>query len=110
MSKQGPYWRFPSNLAAAEQLSRICGYNEPERVNVQSAELKVDAALLEQLRAGYVNLGERERGNGAPTKVTRVVEYRGCTASCLRNCASNFVASDTTHVSMTRRRQKDQHS
>ena len=27
MSKQGPYWRFPSKLAAAEQLARINGYN-----------------------------------------------------------------------------------
>jgi hypothetical protein len=27
----------------------MCGWNEPERVNVQSVEVKVDAALIEQL-------------------------------------------------------------
>jgi hypothetical protein len=44
---------------AAEMLARMCGWNEPERVNVQSVEVKVDAALIEQLRAGYSQLGER---------------------------------------------------
>ena len=29
---------------------------EPERVNVQSVEVKVDAALMEQLRAGYAQM------------------------------------------------------
>ena len=33
------------------------GWNEPERVNVQSGEVKVDAALVEQLRAVYAELG-----------------------------------------------------
>jgi hypothetical protein len=61
MSKQGTYWRFPSKLAAAEQLSGISGYNQPERVNVQSVEVKVDAALIEQLRAGYAALGIRQQ-------------------------------------------------
>jgi hypothetical protein len=36
-------------LKAAEMLARMCGWNEPERVKVQSVELKVDTALLEQL-------------------------------------------------------------
>jgi hypothetical protein len=40
-------------LKAAEMLAKMCGWNEPERVNVQSVELRVDAALIEQLRAGY---------------------------------------------------------
>jgi hypothetical protein len=55
-------------LKAAEMLAKLCGWNEPERVDVQSVEVKVDAALIEQLRAGYAQLGERERGhaNGAP--------------------------------------------
>ena len=46
-------------------LAKICGWNEPEPVNVQIVEVKVDAALIEQLRAGYIKLGERERGNGS---------------------------------------------
>jgi hypothetical protein len=43
----------------AEMLAKMWGWNEPERVNVQSVEVKVDAALIEQLRAGYAQLGER---------------------------------------------------
>jgi hypothetical protein len=46
-------------LKAAEMLTKMCGWNEPERVNVQSVEVKVDAALIEQLRAGYAQLGSR---------------------------------------------------
>jgi hypothetical protein len=38
-------------LKAAEMLAKMCGWNEPEKVNVQSVEVKVDAALIEQLRA-----------------------------------------------------------
>jgi hypothetical protein len=45
-------------LKAAEMLARMCGWNEPERVNVQSVEVKVDAALIEQ-RGGYSQPGER---------------------------------------------------
>ena len=30
--------------------------NEPERVNVQSVEVKLDASLIEQLRAGYAEM------------------------------------------------------
>jgi hypothetical protein len=40
----------------------MCGWNEPEKVNVQSVEVKVDAALIEQLRAGYAQLASK----GAP--------------------------------------------
>jgi hypothetical protein len=46
-------------------LAKICGWNEPEKVNVQSVEVKVDAALIEQLRAGYAQLGARERTSSA---------------------------------------------
>jgi phage terminase small subunit len=46
-------------LKAAEMLAKMCAWNEFERVNVQSVEAKVDAALIEQLRAGYAQLGER---------------------------------------------------
>ena len=52
--------RPTDGLKAAEMLARMCGWNEPERVNVQSVEVRVDAALIEQLRAGYAQLGERQ--------------------------------------------------
>jgi hypothetical protein len=58
------------DLKAAEMLAKMCGWNEPERVNVQSVEVKVDPALIQQLRAGYAALGAREKcalplgGNG----------------------------------------------
>ena len=51
--------RPADGLKAAEMLTKICGCNEPERVNVQSVEVKVDAALIEQLHAGYAQLSER---------------------------------------------------
>jgi hypothetical protein len=44
--------RPADGLKAAEMLAKMCGWNEPGRVNVQSVEVKVDAALIEQLRAG----------------------------------------------------------
>ena len=40
-------------------LAKMCGWNESERVNVQSDEVKVDAALIEQLRTGYAEMGRR---------------------------------------------------
>lgn len=43
-------------------LARMCGWNEPEKVNVQSVEVKVDAALIEQLRAGYAEMSARRIG------------------------------------------------
>ena len=49
--------RTGDGLKAAEMLAKMCGWNEPERVNVQSVEVKVDASLIEQLRAGYAELG-----------------------------------------------------
>jgi hypothetical protein len=48
--------RPTDGLKAAEMLAKMCGWNEPERVNVQSIRLKVDAALIEQLRAGYTEI------------------------------------------------------
>jgi hypothetical protein len=44
------------------KAAKMCGWNEPERVNVQSVEVKVDAALIEQLRAGYAQMSERRMG------------------------------------------------
>jgi hypothetical protein len=57
--------RPTDGLKAAEMLAKMCGWNEPERVNVQSVEVKVDAALIEQLRAGYAQLAARESGKDA---------------------------------------------
>ena len=51
--------RTADGLKAAEMLAKMCGWNEPEQVNVQSVEVKVDAALIEQSRAGYAQLSER---------------------------------------------------
>jgi hypothetical protein len=39
-------------MVGNEALTKMCGWNEPEKVSVQSVEVKVDAALIEQLRAG----------------------------------------------------------
>ena len=50
------------SIKAAELLTKICGYNEPERVNVQSVEVKVDAALIQQLRAGYGEMSAMRKG------------------------------------------------
>jgi hypothetical protein len=53
--------RPTDGLKAAEMLAKMCGWNEPGRVNVQSVEVKVDSALIEQLRAGYAELGIRQQ-------------------------------------------------
>ena len=53
--------RTADGLKAAEMLAKMCGWNEPERVNVQSVEVRVEAALIEQLRAGYAELGVRQQ-------------------------------------------------
>lgn len=53
--------RLGDGLKAAEMLAKLTGWNEPERVDVQSVEVKVDAALIEQLRAGYAELGRRQQ-------------------------------------------------
>ena len=59
-------------------LAKMCGWNEPERVNVQSVEVKVDAALIEQLRAGYAQM-----------KATRVCEPRQLAASIAASSEAN---------------------
>jgi hypothetical protein len=76
-----PEARIADGLKAAEMLVKMCGWNEPERVNVQSVEVKVDAALIEQLRAGYAQLGARERGpavlDGAPITLAEAARAGG---------------------------------
>jgi hypothetical protein len=49
--------RQADGLKAAEMLAMKWGWNEPERVIVQSGEIKVDAAVVEQLRAVYAEVG-----------------------------------------------------
>ena len=55
--------RPADGLKAAEMLAKMCGWNEPEKVNVQSVEVTVDASLIEQLRAGYAEMNARSRRN-----------------------------------------------
>jgi len=42
-------------------LARLCGWNEPGQVKHDHVHLQVDSALIEQLRAGYAQLGAREK-------------------------------------------------
>jgi hypothetical protein len=69
--------RPSDGLKAAEMLAKMCGWNEPERINVQSVEVRVDAALIEQLRAGYAQLAERSARVCLPLPAKADV---GCTA------------------------------
>jgi hypothetical protein len=48
--------RPADGLKAAEMLAKMCGWNELERVNVQSVEVKVDAGLIAQLSQGYAEM------------------------------------------------------
>jgi hypothetical protein len=64
-----PEARTADGLKAAEMLVKMCGWNEPERVNLQRTEVKVDAALLKELRNGahaMIALGSRAKLIGAP--------------------------------------------
>ena len=47
-------------LNAIEVLNKMQGYNEPQAKH-NHAHIQVDAALIAQLRAGYAQLGARER-------------------------------------------------
>jgi hypothetical protein len=42
-------------------LAKMCGRNGPEKHDHQHVHLQVDAALIEQLRAGYTELGIRQQ-------------------------------------------------
>jgi hypothetical protein len=48
--------RQGDGLKAAEMLSKMCGWNEPDQVKHDHIHLQVDAALLAELRAGYASL------------------------------------------------------
>jgi phage terminase small subunit len=48
-------------LKASELLTKLCGWNEPERALHQHQHIHVDASLIEQLRAGYSALAARSK-------------------------------------------------
>jgi Terminase small subunit len=55
--KAGPH----DALKASELLTKLCGWNEPERALHQHQHIHVDASLIEQLRAGYSVLAARSK-------------------------------------------------
>ena len=42
-------------------LAKMCGWNEPERVQSQQVSIQVDAKLLEELRKGHEQLVARQK-------------------------------------------------
>ena len=56
--KRLPEIRAADGLKAAELVVRMCGWHQPEAVQHSHVHLQVDAALIEQLRAGHTELGE----------------------------------------------------
>jgi hypothetical protein len=61
--KRLPETRTADGLKAAELLSKLCGYNEPEQVKHAHVHLQVDSALIEQLRSGYAEISARRIGD-----------------------------------------------
>ena len=56
-------------MKAAEMLAKLCGWNEPEKVQSQHLHVHLDAGLIEELRQGHAALAARERARlpeGAP--------------------------------------------
>jgi hypothetical protein len=51
--------RAADGLKAAELLTKICGYNEPEKHEYAHQHLHVDAGLIAQLREGHATLSAR---------------------------------------------------
>jgi hypothetical protein len=51
--------RPAEGLKAAKMLAKMCGWNEPEQVKHDHVHFQVDAALIEQLRAGYAEMSAR---------------------------------------------------
>jgi phage terminase small subunit len=64
--------RPSDGLKAAEMLAKMCGWNEPEQVKHDHVHIKVDSALIDQLRAGYAALNARDSSRaqliGVPSK------------------------------------------
>ncbi len=60
-------------LKAAEMLAKMCGWNEPERVNVQSVEVKVDAAGYRQLTSKGGPLALQGAGREGQDSIVKLV-------------------------------------
>jgi hypothetical protein len=58
---RSPEARLGDGLKAAEMLAKMCGWQEPERVQHQHIHLQVDKELIEQLRAGHAELYRRQQ-------------------------------------------------
>jgi phage terminase small subunit len=71
-----PEARTADGLKAAEMLIKMCGWNEPERVSVRNVELKVDAALLEELRKGHEQLMAQQK-HALASVVADTLRHRG---------------------------------
>jgi hypothetical protein len=56
-----PEARTADGLKAAEMLAKMCGWNEPERVQSQQVSIQVDAKLLEELRKGHEQLVAQQK-------------------------------------------------
>ena len=54
--------RTADGLKAAEMLAKMCGWNEPEKHMHAHVELRVDSALVEQLRAGCAEMNAIRMG------------------------------------------------
>jgi hypothetical protein len=54
-------------------LAKMCGWNEPEKQQVQHIHLQVDSALIEQLRADYAEMNAgRVRPVAANSEANRI--------------------------------------
>jgi hypothetical protein len=58
-------------LKAAELLAKLEGFNEPDKSVHNHVHLQVNAALIEELRNGYVALAERSAEVCSPVDATK---------------------------------------
>jgi hypothetical protein len=74
-------------------LAKMCGWNEPERVQSQQVSIQVDAKLLEELRKGHEQLVARQKSmllasvvadtpGGEPRQFPRTLDRQGKNGSC----------------------------
>ena len=75
--KRLPETRTADGLTAAEMSAKICDWNSHERVNVQSVEVKVDAALIQQLRAGYGEISAARIGQQKQLAASVIADSEG---------------------------------
>ena len=72
-----PETRTADGLKAAELLSKLCGYNEPERHVSTNVSISVDASLIQQLRAGYVEMSATRIGQPKQLAASVVADIEG---------------------------------